>query len=275
VTSHAAADDAPGSAATAGTGVNPFPDLRGKVVLLTGATRGLGRAMAGGLAEAGARIAVVSRKPEACRATADELVAAGGDAKPFACHVGRWDAIDALVDDVYGEFGRVDVLINNAGMSPTYPSVDLVTEQYFDSVIGVNFKGPFRLSALVGTRMHQGEGGSIINISSTASLEASADFLPYAAAKAALNTFALSFAAAFSPNVRVNTICVGPFGTDVSEHWDDPRDPQRPGWTVGGSRIGDPKEIVAAALYFASDASSYTNGALLRMDGGPGRIGRH
>jgi NAD(P)-dependent dehydrogenase (short-subunit alcohol dehydrogenase family) len=150
-----------------------------------------------------------------------------------------------------------------------------VTEEYFDSVIGVNFKGPFRLTALVGTRMHEGEGGSVINISSTASLEASPTFLPYAAAKAALNTFALGFAAAFSPNVRVNTICVGPFGTDVAEHWPDPRDPQRPGWTVGGSRIGRPEEVVPATLYFASDASSYTNGTLLRMDGGPGRIGRH
>jgi NAD(P)-dependent dehydrogenase (short-subunit alcohol dehydrogenase family) len=251
-----------------------FSDLQDRVVLITGATRGLGRAMAEGFAAHGARIAVVSRKLDACTATAAELSSMGADARPFACHVGRWDAIDALVDAVFDSFGRVDVLVNNAGMSPLYPSLAEISEQYFDSVIGVNFKGPFRLSALVGTRMNEGDGGTIINISSTSSVEASPDFLPYAAAKAALNTFALSFSEAFAPNVRVNTICVGPFGTDVSEHWEDPRDPDRPGWTKGGGRIGDPREIIGAALYFASDASSYTSGAFLRIDGGPGRIGR-
>ena len=98
--------------------------------------------MAGGLAAARADVAVVSRKPDACRATADELQAVGVKARPFACHVGRWDAVTALVDEVYEECGHVDVLINNAGMSPLYPSVDQVTEEYFDSVTGVNFKGP-------------------------------------------------------------------------------------------------------------------------------------
>jgi NAD(P)-dependent dehydrogenase (short-subunit alcohol dehydrogenase family) len=246
-------------------------DLSGRVALITGGSRGLGHEMAVAFAEAGAKVAVVSRKLDACEATVAEITGRGGEAAAFACHVGRWDAIEPMVDAVYARFGKVDVLVNNAGMSPLYPSLDAVTEQGFDSVIGVNFKGPFRLTALVGGRMHAGDGGSVINISSIASLEASPYALPYAGAKAALNALTSGFAAAYSPNVRTNCIVVGPFGTDVSDHWADPRDPAHPGYTKAGMRIGRPDEIVGAALYFASDASSFTNGALIRVDGGPAR----
>jgi len=249
-------------------------DLSGKVVLVTGGSRGLGRAMARAFAEAGADIAVVSRKLEACEETARELVSVGVRSFPFACHMGRWNDIEPMVEAVYGHFGKVDVLVNNAGMSPLYPSLEAVSEDNFDKVIGVNFKGPFRLTALVGGRMHRGDGGSIINISSIASLEASPWALPYAGAKAALNTLTDGFAAAYSPSVRVNTICVGPFATDVAEHWADPPDHDHPGWTKAGLRVGLPAEITAAALYLASDASSFTNGALIRIDGGPVRARR-
>jgi NAD(P)-dependent dehydrogenase (short-subunit alcohol dehydrogenase family) len=249
-------------------------DLSGKVALVTGGSRGLGHEMAVAFAEAGARIAVVSRKLDACEATVAEIEGRGGEAAAFACHVGRWDAIEPMVEAVYARFGKVDILVNNAGMSPLYPSLDAVTEQGFDSVIGVNFKGPFRLTALVGTRMHAGDGGAVINMSSIASLEASPYALPYAGAKAALNALTAGFAAAYSPNVRVNCIVVGPFGTDVSDHWADPRDKDHPGYTKSGMRVGRPDEIVGAALYLASDASSFTNGALLRIDGGPVRARR-
>jgi len=249
-------------------------DLTGKVALITGGSRGLGHEMALAFAEAGADIAIVSRKLDACEATASEVEARGCKALPVACHVGRWDAIEPMVETVYDRFGKVDILVNNAGMSPLYPSLDAVTEQGFDSVIGVNFKGPFRLTSLVGTRMHDGGGGTVINISSIASLEASPWALPYAGAKAALNALTSGFAAAFSPNVRVNCIVVGPFGTDVSDHWADPRDKSNPGYTAGGMRIGRPDEIAGAALYLASEASSFTNGALLRIDGGPVRARR-
>jgi NAD(P)-dependent dehydrogenase (short-subunit alcohol dehydrogenase family) len=246
-------------------------DLTGKVALITGGSRGLGHAMALAFAKAGADVAVVSRKLPACEETAAEIEKLGRRAFAYGCHVGRWDEIEPMVDAVYGHFGKVDVLVNNAGMSPLYPSLDAVTEQGFDSVIGVNFKGPFRLTSLVGKRMHEGDGGSVINISSIASLEASPWALPYAGAKAALNVLTTGFAAAYSPNVRVNCIVVGPFGTDVSDHWADPRDPEHPGYTKGGARIGRPDEIEGLALYLASDASSFTNGALVRIDGGPAR----
>ena len=249
-------------------------DLTGKVALITGGSRGLGREMALAFAAAGADVAVVSRKLEACEDTAREIEGLGRRAFAFACHVGRWDAIEPMVEAVYGHFGKVDILVNNAGMSPLYPSLDAVTEDAFDKVIGVNFKGPFRLTALVGKRMHEGDGGSVINMSSIAGMEASPYALPYAGAKAALNSLTAGFAAAYSPNVRVNSIIVGPFATDISDHWADPRDPSHPGYTKAGMRVGRPDEIVGAALYLASDASSFTNGALLRVDGGPVRARR-
>jgi NAD(P)-dependent dehydrogenase (short-subunit alcohol dehydrogenase family) len=249
-------------------------DLDGKVALITGGSRGLGRAMAQAFAAAGVDIAVVSRKQEACDRTADELRAVGVKAYAHACHMGRWDDIEPMADAVWSHFGKVDILVNNAGMSPLYPSLEEVTEDNFDKVIGVNFKGPFRLSAIIGGRMHRAEGGSIINISSIASLEASPWALPYAGAKAALNALTSGFAAAYSPNVRVNTLCVGPFGTDVAEHWADPPDHDNPGWTKAGWRIGVPTEAAAAALYLASDQAAFTNGALIRIDGGPVRTRR-
>jgi len=248
--------------------------LAGKVALITGGSRGLGRAMAFAFARAGADIAVVSRKLEPCQETAKELEALGVRAFAYGCHMGRWDEIEPMASAVWDHFRKVDILINNAGMSPLYPSLEQVTEDNFDKVIGVNFKGPFRLSALIGGRMHRGDGGAIINISSIASLEASPWALPYAGAKAALNSLTEGFAAAYSPNVRVNTICVGPFATDVAEHWADPPDHANPGWTKAGWRVGLPSEITAAALYLASDASSFTNAALIRVDGGPVRARR-
>ena len=127
--------------------------------MVTGGTRGLGLAMARGFAQAGAEVVVVSRKPDACDEVAAALRAEGAKAAACACHVGHWDEIDALVDDVYRDFGRVDVLVNNAGVSPMYDKLSDVSEELFDKVIAVNLKGPFRLAALVGERMVAGDGG--------------------------------------------------------------------------------------------------------------------
>ena len=249
-------------------------DMRGKTVLITGGSRGLGRAMAQGFAEQGADIAVVSRKLDACEVAAAEIEQLGVRAFPYACHMGRWDEIEPMFEAVWDHFGKVDVVINNAGMSPLYPSLPEANERLFDAVVGVNFKGPFRLCAVAGDRMNRGAGGAIINISSTASLGASPWALPYSGAKAALNMLTQGFSAAFSPNVRVNTIVIGPFATDVAEHWADPPDHDQPGWTKAGLRVGQPDEIVGLALYLASDASTFTNAATIRVDGGPVRATR-
>lgn len=243
-------------------------DMSGKVVLVTGGSRGLGRAMALGFAEYGADVAIVSRKMESCEETAREVEALGVKAFPYAAHVAKWDQIEAMVGAVYAEFGQIDVLINNAGMSPVYPSLDAVTEELFDKVIGVNLKGPFRLSAIVGKRMAEAGGGSIINISSTASVNASPHAEPYGAAKAGLNALTESFAHALGPKVRVNCIMAGPFLTDISKAWDMEAFKQRAEATIPMKRGGDPDEIVGAALYLASDSASFTTGAILPVDGG-------
>ncbi len=244
-------------------------DMTDKVVLITGGSRGLGRAMAQGFAEHGANVAIVSRKLDACERAAREIESLGRRAFPYACHVGHWDELDSMVDAVYEHFGKVDVLINNAGMSPLYPSLNEVTEELFDKVIGVNFKGPFRLSAIVGPRMAAAGGGSIINISSTASVQPRAGVAPYAGAKAALNAITKSFADEYGPSVRVNCIMAGPFLTDVSKAWAPSQAfKERAARDIAMHRAGEPEEIVGAALYLASDAASFTTGAVFPVEGG-------
>ena len=242
--------------------------LRGKVALVTGGSRGLGREMVLAFATAGADVAITSRKQEACDELAAEVARTTGQrAFPVASHVGRWTDLESLVDATYGELGKVDVLVNNAGMSPLYPSLPEVTEDLFDKVIGVNLKGPFRLMTLIAPRMAEGDGGSIINVSSVAAIRPTAGELPYAAAKSGLDVLTVGFAQAYGPKVRVNTIMAGPFFTDISKAWDlDAFQQHAATYPLG--RGGQPHEIVGAALYLASDASSFTTGTVLRVDGG-------
>jgi len=243
-------------------------DLTGRVALVTGGSRGLGRSMALGLAEAGADVIVASRKIDACRTVAAEVEARGRRALAVAVNVSHWDELEGLVEQSYDHFGRVDVLVNNAGMSLLYGDLGEVTEPMWDKVVGLNLKGPFRLTALVGPRMVADGGGSVINVSSTGSIRPAPFMLPYDAAKAGLNALTVGFAHAYGPTVRVNCIMAGPFFTDVSKEWDlesfDVEVKRRHALGRGGA----PDEVVGAALYFASDASSYTTGALLRVDGG-------
>jgi NAD(P)-dependent dehydrogenase (short-subunit alcohol dehydrogenase family) len=243
-------------------------DLSGRVAIVTGGSRGLGREIVLGLAGAGADVVVASRKLANCEAVAKEVEATTGrSALAVACHVGHWDELDGLVDAAWDRFGKVDILVNNAGMSPLYPDIVSVTEDLYDKVFAVNLKGPFRLTALVGTRMVDQRGGSIINVSSIGSLRPAPTIIPYASAKAGLNAMTVGFAQAFGPTVRVNCVVPGSFLTDATDHWDDDT-MRRAAANPALKRIGEPNEIVGAVLYFASDASSYTTGALLRVDGG-------
>jgi NAD(P)-dependent dehydrogenase (short-subunit alcohol dehydrogenase family) len=243
-------------------------DLSGRVALVTGGSRGLGKEMVLAFARAGADVVMASRKIDACNELAREVArATGRKAFPYACHVGRWEELDGLVDAAYREFGKVDVLVNNAGKSPLYDHVANLTEAQYDSVLDLNLKGPFRLMALVGTRMAQGAGGSIINISSIGAIRPSPATIPYSGAKAALNAMTIGFAHTFGPKVRVNCIMPGSFLTDISKAWDMKAFAQQ-ARHIALRRGGEPNEIVGAALYFASDASSYTTGAILTVDGG-------
>jgi len=252
--------------------VSPSPDafdLTGRVAVVTGGSRGLGRAMVLAFAAHGADVAIASRKVDACEALAAEVRHdTGRRALAVGCHVGRWEQCDALVERVEADLGPIGVLVNNAGMSPLYPSLPEVSEDLFDKVLAVNLRGPFRLAALVGAHMAAGAGGSIINVSSVASLQPAPVELPYAAAKAGLNALTVGLAHAFAPKVRVNTLMPGPFLTDISKAWDLEEFAETARRFIPLGRGGQPEEVVGAALYLASDASSYTTGATIKIDGG-------
>ncbi len=246
--------------------VHELFDLTGKVAVVTGGSRGIGRAIVQAFAEAGADVVIASRKLDACETAAREVSASSGrNALAVACHVGRWDECDQLIDATLERFGRLDVLVNNAGMSPLYDDLASVTEELYDKTLAVNLKGPFRLGALAGTYMAGHEGGVIVNVGTIGSLVASPSELPYACAKAGLNALTVGLAEAFAPKVRVNAILPGAFRTDITNAWTDE---QRAGGYVPLQRLGEPEEVAALALYLASPASSYTTGAIVRVDGG-------
>ena len=242
-------------------------DLTGKVAVVTGGSRGLGRAIVQGLAEAGADVIVASRKLEACEAVAEELrTRTGVKAHAVACHVGKWDDCERLIAETLAHFGRIDVLVNNAGMSPLYESLDAISEALYDKTFDVNLKGPFRLAVLAATQMAAAGGGSIINIGTAGSLVASVNQLPYACAKAGLNALTVGLAEAYAPLVRVNAILPGPFRTDSSKGWAPPEGEEAP--FVPLRRMGRPEEVAPLAVHLASAASSFTTGAIIRVDGG-------
>ena len=179
--------------------------------------------------------------------------------------MGRWEDCDRLIDETLEQLGRIDVLVNNAGMSPLYERLDAVSEELYDKTLAVNLKGPFRLGVRAASHMAAHEGGSIINIGTVGSLVASTNELPYACAKAGLNAFTVGLAEAYTPTVRVNAILPGPFRTDVTKAW--PPEALE-GAFVPLGRLGEAEEIAPLALHLASAASSYTTGAIIRVDGG-------
>ena len=249
---------------------DPLFSVADSVVLVTGGSRGLGRAMCLGLAERGARVVIASRKLDACEELAAQIRRNGDNAFAAACHVGHWESLDRVVANAAERWGRLDGLINNAGMSPLAPSLLETSETLFDKVVGVNLKGPTRLTALAADAMKATGGGSVVNISSLASVKPIPTTTVYSAAKAGLN--ALTKAAALeyaSAGVRVNGIICGTFDTDAAAGFVRNADllPEivRP---IALGRVGRPEEILGAVVYLLSDASTYTTGSLITIDGG-------
>jgi NAD(P)-dependent dehydrogenase (short-subunit alcohol dehydrogenase family) len=233
---------------------SPTLRLDGKVALITGGSKGLGRAMALAFAEAGADVVVASRKADACEGVAAEIGALGRRAIAVSCHVGVWSECESVVARTVAELGRLDVLVNNAGIAPVPPSLDGVTEELFDKTIAVNLKGPLRLSGVAAA--HLPDGGSIINISSVASVRPSPFTVVYAAAKAGLNAL-------------TKAIICGTFHTDsFSRSMPSDEVEREMAARIPLGRIASADEIVGTALFLASDASSYMTGALLSLDGG-------
>jgi NAD(P)-dependent dehydrogenase (short-subunit alcohol dehydrogenase family) len=234
-------------------------DLDGKVAVVTGGARGIGRAVSLGLAEAGADVVIASRNLQNCEEWAAEVSAATGR-RTWAryLHVAHWDEIGPFAAEIWETTGNVDIVVNNAGMSPLYDDLRDVTEDYWEKVVGVNLKGPFKMTVEFGCRMFDANGGSIINLSSLASLGPSPNTIPYGAAKAGLNNMAKGFVKAWGRKVRVNTVIPGAFRTDVTRFWAS----IPPG-------IGEPEEMVGTVVYLAGDGASYTTGAEIRV-AGPG-----
>jgi NAD(P)-dependent dehydrogenase (short-subunit alcohol dehydrogenase family) len=246
-------------------------DLTGKVALVTGATRGLGRAMAEGLARAGSAVAVNGRTPEACESAAREISRdTGSETLAAPCHVADWDALPALVGAVMDRFGRIDVLINNAAINPVPKAIADMTEAYWDKLQAVNVKGPLRLSQLVAPRMAENGGGSIVHVITIGAYIGGPGLSAYTSGKAALRNLTKVMAQEWAGiGVRVNAIAPGSFMTDMMKGA-----LELPGFQEGATelsfqkRIADPKEIAGAAIYLASDASSFVTGTSLVVAGG-------
>ena len=241
-------------------------DFTGKVAVITGGSRGLVRLMYLDYAARGADLVIASRKLENCETVVGEIEKMGRRGLALSIDATQWDAMDELTEAAYEHFGKVDILVNNAGKSPAIASHE-ITEHQFDSVVDLNFKGPFRLAANMGRRMADGDGGVIINISSMAAVKPVPGVVPYSGAKAALNAMTVSLAHELGPKVRVNAIQAGPFLTDISKAW--PEEMRRRAPNALG-RPGNPEEVVTTALYLASDASSFVTGAVVACDGGIG-----
>jgi NAD(P)-dependent dehydrogenase (short-subunit alcohol dehydrogenase family) len=239
-------------------------DLSGRVAVVTGATKGIGRAVVEGLAAAGAAVVVSSRKQELCEAVAAEVAAGTGrEALGLACHVGHWDEIPAFVDRVYDHFGRVDVLVNNAGINPAPTAAVDITLEYWRKVQSVNLEGPLRLSALIAPRMRDAGGGSVINVASVGAYTGGAGNGPYAASKAGMVVLTRVLAKEWAPwGVRVNVISPGPFVSEMMLGAEKvaPGLMARTAAATMLGRVADPSELVGAVVYLAGDASSFVTG---------------
>ncbi len=247
-------------------------DLTGKVAIVTGSTKGIGRAMAQGLAEAGANVVISSRKQELCDEVAAEVAAATGkETLGLACHVGDWEGIPGFVDAVVDRFGKIDVLVNNAGINPAPTTVSEMSLEYWRKLFNVNLEGPLRMSQQVAPVMRDNGGGSIVNIVTMAAYSGGPNVCAYGSSKAALINLTKSMSQEWAPwNVRVNALCPGPFMTEMVAGAERVREGFIDMIANGTlmKRVADASEIVGPVLYLASDASSYVTGDEISVSGG-------
>ncbi|MDH4265198.1 MAG: SDR family oxidoreductase [Deltaproteobacteria bacterium] len=247
--------------------------LQGKVALITGASRGIGRSIALAFAEAGAKLAVSSRnkRPPELEKVAEQVRAMGGEALVIPAHVGKKAEVQKLVQGTLQAFGRIDVLVNNAGANPVLSSMVDLEEEAFDKVLEVNLKGAFLMSKAVAKEMIKQGGGRIINISSVSGLRARADQTgAYCISKAALNMMTRVMARELaSHNILVNAIAPGSIKTEFSRvNWTDPDRKAQRIREIELKRFGEPEEVVGLALFLATEASSFVTGEIIRVDGG-------
>jgi NAD(P)-dependent dehydrogenase (short-subunit alcohol dehydrogenase family) len=243
--------------------------LKDKVALITGASRGIGEATAIGLAQAGADLAIVSRKLPDLEKVGEEVKKLGRKCLPVQAHLGKMEEINQLVKRVLEEFGKIDILVNNAATNPTMASAIDVDERAWDSVMNLNLKGLFFLSQAVARVMREKGGGKIINVSSAAGI--TPDILPlYSISKAGVNMATKVMAQQWAQhNIRVNAIAPGLTKTRFSEAlWKNPDILKMAMFKTPMGRPAEPVEMVGAIIYLASDASSYVTGQIIAVDGG-------
>ncbi len=242
-------------------------NLIGQVAVVTGASRGIGKAIAAAFAREGARVVICGRKQETLDQVAREI---GPSVKPIACHVGRADQIQSMVAATMGEFGRIDILVNNAATNVSFGPCLEVDEAQFDKMIEVNLKSTFRLIKAIAPGMCERGSGSIINIASISGIRPQFHSLLYSMTKAALMMMTQSYALELGPKgVRVNAIAPGLIQTVLSEHyWKDEAQREKSLGKQPIRRIGQPEDIAEVAVLLASDRGSYITGQTLVADGG-------
>jgi NAD(P)-dependent dehydrogenase (short-subunit alcohol dehydrogenase family) len=244
-------------------------DLSGQVAVVNGASRGIGEAIARGLAACGAQLVLTSRSQESVQEVADSIVGDGGRAVARACHAGKLDEIEALFGFIRKEFARVDILINNAATNPYYGPAAGLSPVAFDKTVQVNLKGPYFMTSAAIPLMIESGGGSVVNVASVAALKTLPGQAVYSMTKAGLISLTRSFASEYGQQgIRVNAILPGVVKTRFASAMTE--DPSIQKWLsrLPVPRAGEPDEMVAGVLYLVSDQASYTTGTTLVMDGG-------
>jgi NAD(P)-dependent dehydrogenase (short-subunit alcohol dehydrogenase family) len=250
--------------------------LKSKTAIVTGASRGIGKAIALGFAKAGARVALTSRKMNDLEVSAAEIKSFGGEGFPVQAHLGKMDEISRMVNTVMDKFGRIDILVNNAGTNPGMGTVLDADERIWETIMNVNLKGVYFCSQAVAKVMKKQGGGKIVNIASIDGITPEPGVSIYDISKAGVRMITSAFAVELAPfNIHVNSIAPGPISTKLMDsHWFHlpPEEAKKQKEALAKMtpmrRIGEPDEIVGAAIYLASDASSYTTGAEIVIDGG-------
>lgn len=245
-------------------------DLSGKVAIVTGASRGIGEAIAQHFAQAGAKVVVCARKLESLQTVADSINQAGGTALAMACHTGKCEQVQAVVAQTLAKWGRIDIVVNNAATNPHFGPLLNSDAAQWDKTYEVNVKGYFWLIQAAAEAMQAQGGGSIINVASVAGLQPATAMGIYSISKAAVIAMTKQLAQELGPmNIRVNALAPGLIKTKFSSAlWDNEDLNQK---IVAGTplgRIGTVDEVAAAALYLASDAAAFTTGTVITMDGG-------
>ncbi|MCC5808857.1 MAG: SDR family oxidoreductase [Ectothiorhodospiraceae bacterium] len=245
-------------------------DLKGKVAVITGSSRGIGRSIAEVYARHGAKVVISSRKPEPCQEVAEAIKAEGGEALAIPCHIGRKEELQALVDKTMEAWGRIDILVCNAATNPVYGSMAEITEDAFDKIMDTNVKSTWLLCNMVLPQMAERKDGSVILLSSIAGLRGSLTIGTYGMSKAAEAGLARNLALEWGPsNIRVNAIAPGLVKTDFAKAlWEDKDRLQRVESRTPLRRIGEPEDIAGVALFLGSKAGAYVTGQTIVADGG-------